>query len=130
MTTSLEDEIRKSLDFLFDSDQVMELRALAVSEQGFRRPHVEAGYFDADHTDDLVRAALDLTYKAKGVYVILNEMNPALLGRSANRIQPDIQTTSDADVLRRRWILLDVDAGQPSGVSSSDVDSTLYIQAA
>ena len=54
-------EIRKTLDFLFDQDQVVELRAIGVSRTGYKRPHVVAGFFDADHRPELVEAAHALT---------------------------------------------------------------------
>jgi len=59
-----------------------------------------------------------------GFYVTLNEVNPALLARRANRIQSRLgkadASTADSDIIRRRWLPIDIDPVRPSGVSSSD----------
>ena len=48
-------------------------------------------------------------------------MEPALLARAENRIKrPLHQTTSDRDILRRRWLPVDFDAVRPAGVSATE----------
>ena len=112
-------EILKTLTLLrVKPDQVVELRALAVSTLQYRRPHVVAGFFDENHLDAFIEASVSLNRASRGVYVSMNPFDPALLSRSANRVQPDIATTSDADIMRRLWILVDIDAGNPSGTSA------------
>jgi hypothetical protein len=65
-------------------------------------------------------AALDAR-KAAGVYIVLNEINPALLARSPNKTSDHLEpTTSDGDIIRRRWLPLDFDAQRPAGISSSE----------
>ena len=72
-----------------------------------------------------------LTDSVHGIYVTLNEVNPALLSRRANRIKMRLgkkdSTTSDADILRRRWLPIDIDPLRPSGVSSTDVEHGLAL---
>jgi hypothetical protein len=64
---------------------------------------------------------LSLDGHVPGIYITLNPTNPALLARSANRLQNRVQvTTSDSDIFARRWLLLDFDPVRPSGISSMD----------
>ena len=83
------------------------------------RTKTVSGYFD-----DPEKAAAEIAKwdgKAPGVYVTINPVDPALLARAANRLQPYAETTtSDASVLRRRWLYIDVDPERPTGISASD----------
>ncbi|PKG31141.1 MAG: hypothetical protein CW742_14945, partial [Methanoregula sp.] len=97
-------------------DQVVEVRA--ITGRG-----IHSGYFRDPET--LVRqvTVLDTDPEVQGIYVTLNEVNPALLARRKNRIAkcgPRDATTSDADILRRRWFPVDIDPVRPSGVSSTE----------
>src|SRR5262249_32653030 len=96
------DPPRRVLDVLrtlFRPGQVVELRAPNHPRNGW----TTAGYFD-DYRK-LAAAAAELSGVAPGVYVTLNEINPALLARINNRVEEYAkQTTSDADVRRRRWL--------------------------
>jgi len=109
-------EIEKTLSLLFEPGQVVEVRAM--SEEG-----TASGYFD-DH--DALAAAVDPLDASgtAGIYVTLNEVNPALLSRRANRIKMRLSkkdaTTADSDITRRRWFPVDIDPVRPSGVSSTD----------
>jgi hypothetical protein len=57
---------------------------------------------------------------AAGVYLSLNPLNPALLARGANRLVPLKTASTDADVLRIRHLLIDVDPVRPSGISATE----------
>jgi hypothetical protein len=92
-------EIRKAVEVLSEPGGVVELRAI-------KNGTTAAGYF-AD-SDTLIREAVKLDEQAFAVYVTANPVDPALLSRAANRIKrPLRETTSDRDVLRRRWLLVD-----------------------
>jgi hypothetical protein len=113
-------EIKRALALFVEPGGVVEIRALDVSTRDYRTPHTASGYFD--DLDAAARAAAELSATASAVYFTPNSIKPALLARAANRIRhcgKNDPTTSDGDVLRRRWLLIDVDAGQPSGVSST-----------
>src|SRR5437763_820528 len=60
--------------------------------------------------------------EAESVYFTLNPLNRDLLARRCNRVDAADQgeTACDADVLRRRWLLIDADPTRISGVSSTD----------
>ena len=104
--------------------QVVEVRALTDQ-------NTHSGYFN--DFDALVRSVepLDVDGSVHGIYVTLNEVNPALLSRRSNRIKMRLgkkdSTTSDADILRRRWLPIDIDPLRPSGVSSTDEEHTLAL---
>ncbi|KQC03542.1 MAG: hypothetical protein APR53_04945 [Methanoculleus sp. SDB] len=109
-------EIRNLLSLLFPAGGVVEVRAL-----GEYATH--SGYFDDFDALAEKAAFLDRLDEVQGVYVTLNEVNPALLSRRANRIKLKLgrkdATTADADITRRRWLPVDLDPVRPSGVSSS-----------
>jgi hypothetical protein len=96
---------------------VVEMRALAD-----RFTH--SGYFDDFAKLAAAAEALDADPEVKGTYVTLNLVDPALLARRANRVKMRLSrsdaTTSDADILRRRWLPIDLDPVRPSGVSSTE----------
>ena len=118
-------EILRTVDLL--AGGVVEVRALADGV-------THSGYFD-DY-ERLARAvgALDADPSVAGIYVTLNTPNPALLARRANRIKMRLSrkdaTTADADILRRRWLPVDIDPVRPSGVSSTDAEHDAAIAAA
>jgi hypothetical protein len=109
--------IAAALNALFESDDVIELRAL-FSKQ---RRRTDVGYLDGKHREQLVQEALRLNNAGAAVYVTLNRLDPQLLARCANRVQQGAQTSAtDADVTRRRWLLLDFDPVRPKDTSATD----------
>jgi hypothetical protein len=104
--------------------QVIEVRTLTDQ-------YTHSGYFSDPAA--LIRAVepLDADNSVHGIYITLNEVNPALLSRRANRIKMRLgkkdSTTSDADILRRRWLPIDIDPLRPSGVSSTDEEHELAL---
>ena len=55
---------------------------------------MDAGYFDGEHRDLLVAEAIKLNTHGAAVYVTMNEVDPQLLSRTANRIQEYAQATA------------------------------------
>ena len=123
----MSEEIRRAVGLLAPDGGVIEVRALADGA-------THSGYFD-DY-ERLARAveALDADPSVAGIYVTLNDVNPALLARRANRIKMRLSrkdaTTADADILRRRWLPVDIDPVRPSGVSSTDEEHKAALNAA
>jgi hypothetical protein len=114
-------EIRRTLGVLFKPGQVVEVRALDVTTPQYKNPHTVSGYFDDFET--CAQEAERVAPFAKGVYVVLNSCNPALLARSFNRLKPlskSDPTTGDTDITGRRWMLIDCDPVRPAGISASD----------
>jgi hypothetical protein len=76
-------------------------------------------------------AKLDATGKYSGICITLNPCNPALLARCCNRVETYTETaTSDPDIIRRRWLLIDFDPKRPPGISSTDREHQRAITAA
>jgi hypothetical protein len=84
-----------------------------------------SGYYD-----DVEQLIADVEYivenqgtfgKIETIYATLNEIDPKLLARSHNRFTLRAKnTTSDLDITRRWWLLIDCDPKRPSGISSTD----------
>ena len=112
-------EIRRVLDLLAVPGGVVEIRAPDVpSDRG--KPHTVAGYF-LDR-EKATQAALQLdNRKAEAVYLVLNELNPELLARSPDQLTEYLDpTTSDPNIIRRRWLYFDFDPDRPAKISSSN----------
>jgi hypothetical protein len=110
-------QIASALAAIFDPGDVVELRA--INKRGRKR--IDAGYFDGEHRDALVREARRLNAAGSAVYVTLNPVTPHLLARYNNRVQESAaQTTTDSDIVRRKFLLLDFDPKRPADTSASD----------
>lgn len=108
--------ILAALAVLFDPADVIELRAFPKG-----RKRTEAGYFDSAHWQDLANHAARLSDAGAAVYITLNPVDPQLLGRCSNRIESYAQVAStDKQVMRRRWLLIDLDPVRPSHTSATD----------
>ncbi len=117
-------QIYNSLSAMVPQGAVFELRML-----GLRKGQIDSGYFD-----DPAQAANALVGTQgyyKGIYFTPNPVIPEALARSYNRITPWAQwTTGDTEVQRRRWLLVDIDARRVVGISSSEREHALALNAA
>jgi hypothetical protein len=91
----------------------------------YRAPHgpqgTLSGYFD--DRDKLYAATAEWDGKIPAAYLTLNPTKAALLARANNRIRTRAKTTtSDADILRRCFLLIDVDPVRPAEISSTDAE--------
>ena len=86
-----------------------------------------AGYFD--NHDEAVKAVAWWYGKAT-IYVSMNPIPDSLLARRYNRLDASDTLTSDADIVSRRWLLIDCDAARPSEISSSDEEHEAAIERA
>jgi DNA-binding PadR family transcriptional regulator len=106
--------------------QVIEVRALNVEEgRGWEATY--SGYFD--DAEALVSAVQKLP-PAGGVYFTPNPVNPALLARACNRLKKQgkgAATTSDKDIVRRRFLPIDADPVRPAKISATDEEHELAI---
>jgi hypothetical protein len=99
---------------------VVELRVI------FKTGRVDSGYFN--DFELLAEAAVKLDERAdvSGIYWTLNPVNPDCLHRAKNHVREwasrgkGVSVTSDAEILERRFILLDFDgANHPAGISAT-----------
>ena len=103
------------IEFFFVPGDVIELRALNVGRSADRRGETYAGYFNVENTQAITEAIRSVYDRADGIYFVLNRINPELLARSNNHLtRGPKNTTSDADILERRWFPIDVDPRQAS----------------
>jgi hypothetical protein len=116
------EEVERALRLILAPGQVCELRVLDASDSSTGRyPQTWSGYFNDAGQAAKSLAALSL---AKGIYFTPNAVNPALLSRAKNRIRAVVKhpTTSDHDVIRRLWLLVDADPPRPTDISASDTE--------
>ena len=86
---------------------------------GLRKGQTDSGYFDTPGEAAAALVSSGTFYK--GVYITPNPVMSNLKARSYNRLKPWAEfTTSDPEIARRRWLLIDVDAKRPTGISSSE----------
>ena len=74
-------EIERAISLLFNPGDVVEVRIPKT------RAGVVAGYFDNPTAMTAAICEADAKYRAAGVYYVINEINPALLGRAYNRLK-------------------------------------------
>ena len=118
----MSDEFWRAVRALTKPGDVTELRAL-------KNGTTAAGYFD--NPAALSREAATLDGQGFTVYITANPTNPALLARAENKIKrPLREATSDKDVLRRRWLLVDFDPERPAGISSTDEEKWAALERA
>ena len=111
--------IRQALDLLAVPGGMVEIRALDVPVK-HGKPIIVAGYYSDLAAAAEAAAELD-SRKPAGVYIVLNEINPSLLARSPNQLTDRPKaTTSDGDIIRRRWLPIDFDPKRPAGISATE----------
>ena len=119
-------EIGRGLAVLVAPGQVFEVRS-------WTGDRISSGYFDDLTAAEKAIEALDAA-GPDGIYLTPNPVLPDLLSRRANRIKGPLakkdSSTSDGDIIGRRWLLVDVDPARPAGVSSSDEEHTAALMRA
>ena len=112
-------DIESAIRLLVAPGDVYEIRSPNCPQRrGGQFKATFAGYFD-NATDGAKWARqIGLTQPA-GIYLTLNPVDPSLLARSTNKAEFRAKhTTTDADIVRRRWLLVDIDSVRPAGVSA------------
>lgn len=95
---------------------VYELRALKAG-----RERTISGCFTDSSRAAAAAYQIDERAVAPGVYVTLNPILPELVARADNHLKSFAEnTTGDKEIVRRLWLLVDLDAKRPAGISSSD----------
>jgi hypothetical protein len=115
------EEALRAIGILFESGDVIEIRALHVGRTPDRIGATKCGYFNFESAGAIAGALQQLDGHAEGIYVVLNRLNPALLARANNRLQINLKnTTSDMDITERRWLYIDFDPVRPAGISATE----------
>ena len=107
--------IKNALDLIHAPGEVFEVRI----------PKTKAGTISG-YFNDTAKAALliagENTKRHQAIYATVNPVQPALLARMENTLALSQTTTTDAEIDRRRWFLLDFDPVRPAGISSTDAE--------
>jgi len=107
-------EIKAVLDLIHDPGEVFEIRI----------PKTKAGTISG-YFDDTGKAAIYVANNSgrhPAIYATVNPVQPELLARMENKLAISQVTTTDAEIIRRRWFLLDFDPIRPPGISSTDAE--------
>ena len=120
--------IKEVIETLFEKGQVVEIRGLYNNN---RCPTKNGFYNDFDALAK-VADLMDTEPDVKGIYVVLNRVDPNLLARKNNRIDcaKDNTGTGDKNIIKRRWLPIDIDPERPSGISSSNEEHKLSLKKA
>lgn len=81
------------------------------------------GYFD-DY-DAAASAALKMDNEGAGaIFMQLNKLHPGCIARAPNRLVSAKlgDSVSDADIIKRQWVLIDVDPIRPTGISADAIE--------
>ncbi len=114
------DAITRTLRIFHPPGSVIEIRCLDVPNK-YGKGFAVAGYFDDISTATQKAYEIDTQAQPGGIYFVLNEFDSSLLARSPNALKPyPKHTTTDGDILRRRWLLIDIDPKRPSGIGSNE----------
>ena len=106
-----ETEVYRWYDIMKSNHDLVEIRIIGDRQVG-------SGYFT--NAQDIVEAIKPYSDKS-GIYFTMNSINPACYSREQkNRIvfHPK-NTTTDAEILTRDYVLIDLDPVRPSGVCST-----------
>lgn len=105
------DEILDTLKLVRNEGEVIEIRMVGTREG------TVSGYFD-NYTEAV--KSLEKYNGKNDIYITLNPVKSGLLSRYNNRLQTYAkQTTSDTDIEKIKYILIDLDPVRPSGISST-----------
>jgi KaiC/GvpD/RAD55 family RecA-like ATPase len=110
--------IRQWYDVFKDNNELVEIRIL---DPASKRSY--SGYFTDIET--ILREIKP--YEMCNLYFTLNIINPACYSREQHdRIsQRPKSTTSDAEIIARKWCLIDIDCEKPADTNSSDAEKEL-----
>lgn len=104
--------IKAALDIIHQPGDVFEVRI----------PKTKAGTLSGYFNDTAIAAMAIARENGKhqGIYVTVNPVKKSLIARMENVLSLSQVTTTDAEIERRRWFLLDFDPIRPTGISSTD----------
>lgn len=111
-TEKLRKELIKTLSIINPDGEYMEVRILN-SKTG-----TLSGYFNS--ADDIFNAirTFDGQYN---IFFTLNRISPEIIARSKDHFTKYAKnTTTDSEIIKRKWILVDLDPVRSAGISSSE----------
>lgn len=116
MKTNDQKEVIRTLE-LFQGPDLKEVRLLDGKLNASGYFYDAAAIFGEQARLD----AVDYKMPSAQYYFVLNQIDPSCYGRKQHdRFRMGATTTADADIIRRRWILVDADPERTSDVSATD----------
>src|SRR2546421_1781053 len=124
-------EVRHALRLTLEPEQVFEVRVLKGTFDNPNYKRTMAGYFR--NTDESIIILLKELQRLKafmGVYFTPQVCHPDLLSRIYQGLQPVEEefSTSDKEILRYRWLLIDCDPERLAHISSTDEEHEAALQ--
>lgn len=108
----LKRELIKTFSIINSENEYMEVRILKTTTGTL------SGYFN--NALDIFNAISRYAGKYN-IFFTMNEVSPEIISRSKDHFTKYAKnTTTDSEIRRRKWILLDFDPVRPAGISSSD----------
>jgi len=118
-----QERVLNCLEYFTEPGDIIEVRA-------FLPAGAVCGWFRHEDLGAAARAVADLERsQATGIYFTPNPVAPAA-ARRLGQIGPATVCTRDADILRRRWLLIDIDPTRPTGSNSSEAERAAAWQVA
>ena len=108
------DMVRKAIAVLQAPETVFEVRAIGTAKKD-----ILSGYFRDAET--LLTEFDHIDLRQRNVYITLGELKDECFSRAqSEHFLKSPQTTSDTEVIRYRWLFVDLDPVRTAGISSSD----------
>ena len=107
-------EIKRTIDFLKPNSQLFEIRVIKAKWNA-------SGYFTSG--DKLIEELTRINSKSGvNIYITLNSINQSCYSREQRDklVEYASPTTSDSDIEKYEWLMIDLDPVRASGTSSSD----------
>lgn len=109
-------EVRKAISILQKPDSVFEVRVIGTAKKD-----ILSGYFK--DADTLLKAFDTIDLRQRNVYITLGELREECFSRAqSEKFLKSPQTSSDTEVVRYRWLFVDLDPVRTAGVSSNDAE--------
>lgn len=108
------EEVQRAVSILQKPGAVFEIRVIGTAKKD-----IFSGYFKDAVT--LLARLDDIDIRQKNIYITLGELKEECFARAqSENFLKSVQTTSDPEVERYRWLFVDLDPVRAAGISSSD----------
>lgn len=116
-TTDPDPQVAEIVEWL---DQLMGWDVHAIWVKGSRNQERHCGgYYHSGRVVQIVKDALKYSGKVTGVHFSINPVRSELLSQANHTLRPGVGVPRDADVIRRRFLPIDIDPKRASDTSAS-----------
>lgn len=98
--------LQRFLNLIVQPGEATEIFVKERKREGLEFKTNYIGFYDRDHLDDLANDAIECSGEATAVFFRMNPVKPALLARSANRLQSarNVKPATNEEIVRRRLL--------------------------